>query len=101
MPLLQKSRSRAVVDVAALLDDSAREYLVSLVASGCMVALFRTRDGGALGCQVTLDGESEKEYFRTPEEFSDWLGEVDKAVAAAPAAPPPSTRARKGLSVAT
>lgn len=96
MPILQRSRERAQVDVAACLDASAAEYIASLVASGCLVSLFRTSDGGALGCQVTLDGESEKEYFRVPEELSDWLREVDEAVTQAPEPAPSAKRRRRG-----
>lgn len=71
-----------------MLDTTAAERIASLVESGCLVSLFRTADGGALGCQVTLDGETEKEYFRLPEELADWLAEVDQAVAdIAPSAP--------------
>lgn len=95
MPLLARSRSRVQVDPAAFLDATAAEYLASLVASGCLVSLFRTSDGGALGVQVTLDGESEKDYFRAPEELHEWLREVDQAVTAAPDPAPSGKRARR------
>ncbi len=96
MPLLARTRSRAQVDPAAFLDATAAEYLASLVASGCLVSLFRTSDGGALGVQVTLDGESEKDYFRAPEELHDWLKEVDAAVSASPPPAPSAKRSRRG-----
>lgn len=96
MPLLTRTRSRSCVDVGALLEPGATEYLVSLITSGALVSLYRTRDGGALGVTVTLDGESEKEYFRTTEELCEWLREVDQAVTDAPPAPPASKRRARG-----
>lgn len=96
MPLLARTRSRTQVDPAAFLDATAAEYLASLVASGCLVSLFRTSDGGALGVQVTLDGESEKDYFRAPEELHEWLRDVDSAVTQAPPPGPSAKRQRRG-----
>lgn len=96
MPLLARSRARVQVDPAAFLDATAAEYLASLVASGCLVSLFRTSDGGALGVQVTLDGETEKDYFRLPEELHDWLKEVDAAVSETPPPAPSAKRPRRG-----
>lgn len=93
VPLLHHSRSSPVVDVGALLEPGACEYIASLVGAGALVSLFRTRDGGAFGVQVTLDGESEKEYFRVSEELCEWLREVDAAVAAMPQ-PAPSAKKR-------
>jgi len=95
VPLLQRSKQRTQVDIAACLDSTATEYIASLVASGCLVSLFRTSDGGALGCSVTLDGESEKEYHRLPEELHEWLREVDEAVTAQPVPAPSAKRPRK------
>lgn len=79
-----------------MLDASSAEYIASLVASGCLVSLFRTSDGGAFGVQVTLDGETEKDYFRAPEELHEWLKEVDEAVTEAPAPAPSAKRPRRG-----
>lgn len=95
MPILQRSRQRSQVDVATFLDSTAAEYIASLVQAGCLVSLFRTSDGGALGCNVTLDGESEKEYHRVPEELHEWLREVDQAVGEAPEPAPSAKRPRK------
>jgi hypothetical protein len=95
VPLLQRSRARSTVEVASFLDASATEYIASLVQAGCLVSLFRTSDGGALGAAVTLDGEQEKEYFRAVEEFTEWLREVDQAVAEVPASAPSVKRPRK------
>lgn len=94
MPLLPSSRRGPNVDIGALLDATASEYIASIVQGGALVSLFRTRDGGAFGCTVTLDGEAEKEYFRSPEEFHDWLKLVDDVVSVAPESPPKSKRAR-------
>lgn len=95
MPLLQRTRTRTQVEVLAFLDATASEYLASLVQAGCLVSLYRTSDGGALGASVTLDGEQEKEYFRSPEELHDWLREVDQAVSEAPQPGPSVKRPRK------
>jgi len=95
VPLLQRSKQRTQVDIAACLDSTATEYIASLVASGCLVSLFRTSDGGALGCQVTLDGEVEKEYHRLPEELHEWLAEVVAAVEDAPVPASSGKRPRK------
>ena len=95
MPLLQRTRSRAQVEVASFLDATAAEYIASLVQSGCLVSLYRTSDGGALGASVTLDGESEKDYFRSPEELAEWLREVDSAVTEIPLPGPSVKRPRK------
>lgn len=95
MPLLQRSKQRTQVDVAACLDSVATEHIATLVQAGCLVSLFRTSDGGALGASVTLDGESEKEYHRLPEELHDWLLEVVQAVEAAPQDRPQRKRPAK------
>lgn len=78
-----------------MLEPGACEYIASLITSGALVSLFRTRDGGAFGCTCTLDGESEKDYFRLPEEFVEWLREVDQAVTARVTGPSSVKRARK------
>lgn len=95
MALLQRSRQRSTINPADFLDATAAERIASLVLAGCLVSLYRTSDGGALGCAVTLDGEQEKEYFRSPEELHDWLAEVDQAVEALPAPAPSAKRQRK------
>lgn len=84
-----------MVDVGALLDASAVEYIASLVGSGALVSLYRTRDGGAFGITVTLDGDAEKEYFRSVEEVTDWLRQVDEAVEALASSAPSVKRPRK------
>lgn len=72
------------------------ERIASIVAGGALVSLFRTRDHGAFGVTVTLDGEVEKEYFRDPVELADWLAAVDEAVTAAPPIPSRGKRPAKG-----
>jgi len=95
VPLLQRSRSKPQVDAAEFFDATSAEYIASLIQAGCLVSFFRTSDGGALGCNVTLDGEPEKEYFRTATELHEWLREVDDAVAGLPAPAPRAKRPRK------
>lgn len=78
-----------------MLDASACEYIASIISSGALVSLYRTRDGGAFGCTVTFDGEGEKEYFRTLEELLDWLRQVDDAVTERASTAPSVQRPRK------
>lgn len=92
MPLLQRTRSRSQIDVAQFIDASAAEYVASLVQAGALVSIYRTSDGGALGVSVTLDGEQEKDYFRSAVELVEWLREVDEAVTNLP---PPAPRAKR------
>lgn len=96
MPLLPKSRGKAAIEVALLLDASATEYIASLVQAGCLVSIYRTSDGGALGVAVTLDGEQEKEWFRDAEGLADWLRDVDQAVSNLPPPAPSVKRPRRG-----
>jgi hypothetical protein len=84
------------VDVGALLEPGAVEYIVSLITCGALVSLYRTRDGGALGATVVYDSEPEKEYFRSPEEFCEWLREVDHVVTARASGPSSVKRPRRG-----
>jgi len=90
--LLKESRRGPHVDIPELLSASFVEYLGSLIQAGALVSIFRTRDGGALGVQVTFNGESEKEYFRTVEELESWLRELDDVVGEDPSPRPSATR---------
>lgn len=73
--------SKTAVDVAALLDSSAVEYMAAIVSNGALVSFGTTSDGGALGVTVTLDGRWKREYFRSSEELVDWLNDASLAVA--------------------
>lgn len=73
----------AAVDVPALLDSVGGEGVWHLVAAGALVSLGKTRDGGALGVTVTVDGRWRREYFRDPEELQVWVAEALPAVRAA------------------
>lgn len=89
------------VDSTALLDD-ASEHLWPIVDAGALVSLSLTRDGGALGVTITVDGRWRREYFRESEEIRDWLTaalepirlEVERT--AASAAPGTRSRSRRG-----
>lgn len=95
MSIFDGARKGATVDVGAMFDATTGERLGSIVGSGALVSLFRTRDGGAFGVAITLDGESVKEYFRTPEELHDWLAVADQDVAARAQAPSSGKRPRR------
>lgn len=91
---------QGTLDVAALLDSRAFDGLCELVQTGALVSLSATRDGGALGLTVTVDGRWRREYFRNGEELVGWLAEaipaVAQAVEAASASAAPRQR-RRGL----
>ena len=76
-------RSGQEVDVAALFDSDVPSGLAQLVALGALVSLGTTRDGGALGVTVTVDGRWRREYFRDSEDLVTWLAEAIPAVRAA------------------
>jgi hypothetical protein len=77
----------SAVDVPALMDSGVPELLWRIVTAGALVSIGRTSDGGALGITVTLDGRWRREYFRDPEEATDWLLRAADAVESeAPAA---------------
>jgi len=78
-----EGRSGAALDVEALLDSDASEGLAALVAAGALVSLGTTRDGGALGLTVTVDGRWRREYFRESEDLVAWISEALPAVTAA------------------
>ena len=62
------------VDVGALMDSNeVLHALWGMVASGALVSIGRTSDGGALGVTVTMDGRWRREYFRDVDELSSWL----------------------------
>lgn len=92
------------VDVAAVMDCDGWAGLLECVALGALVALGTTRDGGALGVTVTVDGRWRREYFRSGEDLTSWVAEavpaVRSAVAGSQSASPvarPRQRRSKGL----
>lgn len=78
-----EGRGGSRCDVPAMLDSPAGPALAELVGDGALVSLGVTRDGGALGVTITVDGRWRREYFRTSEELVEWLGEALPAVRAA------------------
>lgn len=92
------------VDVAAVMDCDGWGGLLECVALGALVALGTTRDGGALGVTVTVDGRWRREYFRDGADLTSWVAEavpaVRRAVEGLPPAssdPAPRRRRSKGL----
>lgn len=75
--------SGSAVDVPALLDSVGGEAVAHLVGLGALVSLGLTRDGGALGITVTVDGRWRREYFRDAEDLQVWMAEAVPAVRAA------------------
>lgn len=70
-------------DVAAVLDSKGTEVLWELITGGALVSIGLTSDGGALGVTITVDGRWRREYFRTPEDFTEWMEEARDPVLAA------------------
>lgn len=94
----------ARVDVPGMLDGDVLARIGDLVADGALLALGLSRDGGALGCTVTLDGRWRREWFREKDQLLGWLDGAAEAVSrAVRAAPPPAvpdngSRPRRGRS---
>lgn len=88
----------ARVDVAALLDSRASDLLGVAVQGGALVSLGLTRDGGALGVTVTVDGRWNREYHRDADSLVDWLtagmDDILAACGAATASAEPRKRQR-------
>lgn len=84
------------VDAAAMLDSKAANLVGSICGHGALVGLATTRDRGALGVTVTVDGAFRREYFRDVEELIAWLEVADAVVReiwdATPPAPPAPRR---------
>lgn len=92
MSFFDEQGTGSAVDVAALMDSGVPDVLWRIVAGGALVSIGRTSDGGALGITVTLDGRWRREYFREPDEATDWLL---RAAAAVEEAPPASSAPRQ------
>lgn len=60
-------------DVVALFDSEAAGLLLGIVASGALVSMGTTSDGGAVAITITVDGRYRREYFRDSESLTDWL----------------------------
>lgn len=70
----------SVVDAAELVQGIAAQGVVELIDAGALVSLGKTRDGGALGVTVTVDGRWRREYFRHTDELALWIAEALPAV---------------------
>lgn len=89
--------SGQAVDVAECLDGLAMQGIRELIEAGALVSVGTTRDGGALGVTVTVDGAWRREYFRRQDELCAWVAEAIPAVVEArggPARPPAAPRGR-------
>lgn len=99
MSWFEEGGSGQAVDVAAILDSKAVDYLAGIIVAGAMVSLGTTSDGGAFMVQVTLDGEWRRQYFRDANELVDWLEAAEAGVKAEverrPASPGHKKRARR------
>lgn len=100
---LDEGGSGVPVDVLSLMDSNAGPLIYEVVATGALVSMGVTADGGALGVTVTVDGRWRREFFRDSEELADWLRlglpDIEAAVASARQARASSSgpRRRRGL----
>lgn len=96
MSWFEDGGSARSVDVKAMFDSALPELVARIVASGALVAIGTTSDGGALGITVTMDGRWRREYFRDSDEAMDWLLGAAEAVEgeAARLAASPAQRSR-------
>jgi hypothetical protein len=70
----------SIVDVQAMLDGKSWDALMVIVQSGALLSISTTRDGGALGITLTVDGRYRREYFRDPEQLELWASEAVEPV---------------------
>lgn len=70
----------AEVDAAEMLAGLGAQGITELVDAGALVSIGKTRDGGALGVTVTVDGEWRREYFRQQDEMLAWIAQALPAV---------------------
>jgi hypothetical protein len=81
----------AAVDVHGICGDTAAwKALLDVVEAGALVSLSTTRDGGALGVTVTIDGRWKREYFRDGAEMLTWLDGASDAARSARGSDRPS-----------
>lgn len=80
----------SAVQVGEVLDDLAIAAVQSIVQAGALLSMGTTKEGGALGVTVTVDGRWRREYFRDAEGLVAWLAEAIPAVEAAMTADRPS-----------
>jgi hypothetical protein len=84
------------VDVTEIIGDvTVAKALAELVQLGPLVSIGTTRDGGALGVTVTVDGEWRRDYFRSRDELLVWLAEAIPGVEALSGGTRPSAAPRK------
>jgi hypothetical protein len=81
------------VDLEEVLDATMLELLREVVSAGALVSIGASRDMGALSVTVTMNGEWDREWFRTAEELHEWLKEA--AVVVRDMTPSPSTGSRR------
>lgn len=72
--------SGSPVDVVALFDGPAGTFVFEIVETGALVSIGTTRDGGAVGITVTVDGRWRREYFRDADSAQLWLGTAAAAL---------------------
>lgn len=91
-------RTDGRAEVGAILTASYLENVIDLIQLGALVSTGTTRDGGAVSCTVTYDGDWNRDYVRDEQGMLDFLHDCAQDVreAATQPAPPSRSRGRKG-----
>jgi hypothetical protein len=86
--------SANAVDVAQLLTAEVVDSITAVLATGALVSLGTSGDGGSLGCTVTSDGQWRREWFRDADEMGRFLLGAATYLQTAPAQPRQRNRQR-------
>lgn len=85
--------SKAVADLDTLLGPDTLSRLRNGLELGALVGLSLSRDGGALSCALTVDGVTERDWFRHAGELLVWLDDMLGLIESGEVAEPlPATR---------
>lgn len=83
-----------------VLGSEAWKRITALVDMGPLVSLSRSRDGGAVAISVTLDGDTERDWFRSEADailrLDEWCGLVGDELDARGTASSDRSRPRRG-----
>jgi len=89
-------KGKVQVNLEEVITSSVAELLIDIISKGALVSMGLSRDGGALACTVTLNGEWDREWFRTEEELVEWMAEAADLVSEMTAQPSTGKRSTRG-----
>jgi len=88
-------KGKIQVKLEEVITSSVAELLIDIIGKGALVSMGLSRDGGALACTVTLNGEWDREWFRTEEELVEWMAEAADLVGEMTAQPSTGKRSTR------